>query len=142
MSSSSAWKESLGFGTFFYLDLIQKYLDIYLEYIQNVHGCACVFNMVYAEFIWIMYGYAYHVWTYHDLSLFALTSQSLGTFVFLLTGFGVWSFCSASPCLNGLSLCLIAGAQLIVFPVYLFTLVPRPHVQQSRFVLGKKKLIK
>ena len=25
-------------------------------------------------------------------------------FVFLLTGFGVWSFCSASPCLNGLSL--------------------------------------
>ena len=26
------------------------------------------------------------------------------SFVFLLAGFGVWSFCSASPCLNGLSL--------------------------------------
>ena len=39
------------------------------------------------------------------------------------------------------SLCLIAGAQLIVFPVYLFVLVPRSHVQQSRFVLGEKNLL-
>ena len=37
------------------------------------------FNMLYAEFIQIMYRYAYHVWTYHDLSPFALTSRSLGT---------------------------------------------------------------
>ena len=78
--------------------LIWKYSGIYSEYIRNVHGCACVFNMVYAEFIWIMYGLT-------TTFLFLLRLANLWVlFIFLLTGFGVWSFCSASPCLNGLSL--------------------------------------
>ena len=108
-------------------------------FIWNVHRCACVFYMVHVEFIQIMYGYVYHVWTYHNLSPFASTSRSLGTFCFpfdrfLVFGLSAVPFWLSSPA----SPCQTAGTRHVVFLVYLFTLVPWPHLQWSHFVLGKK----
>ena len=65
-------------------------------------------HMFLIHYMWNLFGSCTDICIMYGLTttfLFLLRLADFWVlFVFLLTGFGVWSFCSASPCLNGLSL--------------------------------------
>ena len=92
------------------------YVFIFGSYTENIWITICnIFKMcmdMYAFFfiwyMWNLFGSCTDMHIMYGLTMTFVLLLGLVNpwvlFVPLLTGFGVWSFCSASPCLTGLSL--------------------------------------
>ena len=128
----------------FYIQILyRKYSDIqkYSQYIQNVHQYVCIFLM---QYMWNLFRSCMDMHIMYRLTTTFLLLLQLADpwvlFIPLLRGFGVWSFCSASPYLTGLSLsnCWCTAHRVPSLPICTCSLA---SCAMKSFRAGKKEKI-